>query len=130
MLNIMHSRRMEHNLLIREAIGACDDDSWQICSEDIVYVGKDERPYVVFRMGYGEYETKVRVARLNENTRNWNVGSWVSTDLCYTLEADDWVIARDDVVAATTCETLIPRGTNCVATGWDEDGDATFEIQF
>ena len=61
---------------------------------------------------------------MHEDIRNWSTGYWVHVDSLYHLEAGDWLMAIDDVIAATECETPVPRGSRCKLLGWDKDGDA------
>ena len=43
---------------------------------DIVYVRQGKLPKVVFRIGHGYLEGKVRVARLTKDTSIWETGEW------------------------------------------------------
>ena len=108
---------------------ACEDDSWKLAVGDIVYIDEGARPHRVFRIGFAQYEKEVRVARLHEDTTRWSTGFWVGTDRCYKLEPGDSVTAMKEIIDATEARREIPRGTKCIFTGWDPDGDVMLEFE-
>lgn len=88
-LNRIIAERLSSFHVVQKVIGECRDDCWKLQHDDIVYMDDDPRPLRVFRLGYGDYERKVRVAQLFENTLEWSCGMWVSTDKLYELELHD-----------------------------------------
>ena len=101
-----------------------DDDSWKLRHGDVIYIKYMRWPFRVFRLGYGDYERDVRVARLHEDTSRRTVGQWVQTDRCYKLEENDTLLAMEAVDDASDPPTRIPEGAVCEFLGWDSDGDA------
>ena len=93
---------------------------------DSVYTLDSANPWRLMRNGWGDYERKVRVAGLHEDTNRYGSGRWVRTDKCLKLEANDKLIATKEVTAATNDACIIPMSSTCRFLGWDTDGD--FEL--
>jgi hypothetical protein len=87
-------------------------------------------PFRVFRIGFGNYEGSVRVARLDEDTSIFEVGEWVEASRCLKLEISDFLDVRysglREAFDDRPCE-LAP-GTRCQFLGFDVDGDVLLRI--
>ena len=110
LLNILHRHREVHENEIKGIIAESNDRSWMLEYEDIVYVQRDPRPFKVYRIGFGEYERLVRVARLCEDTNVWANGQWVFTDQCFKLEFGDRLMATRDCIDASEHGNKMPEG--------------------
>lgn len=77
----------------------------------------------MYRIGYGDYEKKVRVARLSEEMSSWSSGRWVGTDQCFKLDVGDRLLATCDCSDSSHDENILTHGGGCVYKGGDADGD-------
>ena len=114
---------MEWDRPITETKIICMDDSWRLQSDEIVYVGSGRWPYRVMRNGWGDYESQVRVARLDRDVGQFETGEWVSTAHCARLEVGDWVEAMYDIQDGREKGDWLLRGTCWRFLGFDTDGD-------
>ena len=90
---------------------------------------KEPWPLRVYRIGWGQFEGEVRVARLEEDTAIFENGEWVLTSWVVKLEAYDYLdVCRDGLKEAWEPRRGIPRGTRCRFLGYDGDGDVQLKI--
>ena len=90
---------------------------------------KEPWPLRVYRIGWGQYEGQVRVARLDEDTAVYENGEWVCTSWVLKLEVYDYLdVYSDGLEDALEPRRGIPRGTRCKFLGYDEDGDVELKI--
>ena len=86
-----------------------------------MYGKKTKEPWFlrVYRIGWGQFEGEVRVARLEEDTAIFENGEWVLTGWVVKLEAYDYVdVCRDGLKEASESRRGIPRGTRCMFSGY------------
>ena len=103
-------RRANIDNQVKELIAKCCDRSWMLEHNDIVYINRDPMPFKVYRIGYGDYERQVRVARLGEDTTVWASGRWVFTDECFNLEVGHQWTATQEYIDASEQENKMPKG--------------------
>eukprot|EP00973_Karenia_brevis_P080491 11166881-Karenia_brevis.AAC.1 len=60
--------------MVQQVVAASKDESWRLGVLDIVYIGEGSKPHRIFRIGFGQYEKEVRVARLHEDISQWSTG--------------------------------------------------------
>ena len=67
---------------------------------DGFYVGKEHCPYIVKRIGFGEYLQEIRIIRVGE-TDSYSVGKWVHHQRLYSLEVGDILEVASSLTNAT-----------------------------
>lgn len=123
LVNIGCQRRESCREAVSNIIAACDDNSWRLQHNDIVYVGSEPFPCVVYRIGFGDYEREVRVARMGEDVSLRCSGRWVFTTQCYKLEAGDRLVTTQDCVDASHDMNVLKKGNEYTYRGRDDEGD-------
>ena len=89
---------------------------------DVVYCGMTHAPFLVKRIGYGAYLSEVRIIRVGQKD-TYAAGTWVHHSQLYLLEIGDTLKAVADVTDATHEANVIPRGSTCRFSGFDDEGD-------
>ena len=92
--------------------------------KDVVYVGNDKVASEIMKIGWGDYEGQIRIARVDSYFSKVSTGRWVSTSACDLLEPGDSLRATSDIEDASEDRRDILNASVWRFDRWDEDGDA------